>query len=205
MNGLEITVLLILAASAFMGWRTGFLRVLYSLLAWTLALTFGTWATPHIASYLEQNTGIQAALQSQCADYLQKLAEQKADPAVSLFGTILGDAGIYDTIAAEAAGFLINGISFFLAIVLVGILMRLGLYALDGASHLPVIEETNKALGAAAGLFKGLIITWILFYLITLFGATETGSRLLSYIEESPFLSAIYNYNILLQLIMKFL
>lgn len=75
---------------------------------------------------------------------------------------------------------------------------------LDAAAHLPVLKETNRKLGAAAGAIKGIVVLWLAFYLISLFGSSEQGAAA-GYIDDSIVLSFLYQNNILLVIIMKFL
>ena len=77
MNGLEAAVIGIIGISALVGYVTGFLRVIYSLFAWFLVLTFVTWATPHAALFLENELGLKQAIEEKCIDYMEVLAEDK--------------------------------------------------------------------------------------------------------------------------------
>ena len=204
MNILEIIVIGIIALFALTGYFTGFFRVIYSLFAWTLAFALGTWATPYVAGFLEQNTGMGAAIQKACAGYIAKLAGEKTkDSAIAVFGELLEDTGIYERIAAEVTGYILKGIAFLLVMLAIGILMQLLWHILDLASRLPVLEGLNKMLGAVAGALKGLVIVWGLFCVIQLCSVTEIGQTLLGLIEESPVLKGIYEYNFLFRIIMK--
>ena len=203
MNILEIIVIGIIALFTLTGYFTGFFRVIYSLFAWTLAFTLGTWATPYVAGFLGQNTGLGAAIQKACAGYIARLAgERTADSAIAVFGELLEDTGIYERIASEVTGYILKGMAFLLVMV-IGILMQVLWHILDLASRLPVLEGLNKMLGAAAGALKGLVIVWGLFCIIQLCSMTEIGQTLLSRIEESPVLKGIYDYNFLFRIIMK--
>ncbi len=229
MNGLEIIVLIILALCGFTGYRTGFLRVVYSLVAWILVLAFVTWATPYLTDYLEKNTEIKSRIQEQCLVYMEDNAadrieeeQQRAigdtgvwlpesilgkitDTTTETAGEILESTGLYEQIAESVAHFIIEGIAFFVALVFAGIVSRYLVSLLDLVSHLPVIHGANKMLGAAAGILKGLVIVWLAFYILALCAASEPGIQILTYVEESPILLYLYNNNILLQIIMKFL
>lgn len=206
MNLLEIIVIGIVAVCIFIGYRTGFLQVVYSLFAWTLALALGTWASPYLVEFLEQNTGIKAAIQEFCVGYIENLAkEQTTEPAMAVFGELLEGTGIYEGIAAEAAGFVLKGIAFLVTMIAVGILLHLLWRILDLASHLPVIEGANKMLGAAAGALKGLLIVWALLGVIRLCGTIGVGGQLLGWVEESVWLKEVYEYNFLFRIIMKLL
>lgn len=204
MNILEIFVLITIVFCTFMGYRSGLIRVIFSLFSWALALGLGSLAAPHVAVFLEQNTGVKSIIQEMCVGYISRLAQNEtADSTIAVFGEFLEGTGIYEGIAAEIAGYILKGVSFFLVMIAVGILMNLLWYILDLASHLPVIEGANKTLGAAVGLLKGLVIVWGLFGIIQLCSVTAAGGILLEWIEESFWLKELYEYNFLFRIIMR--
>lgn len=70
MNWLLILVILILAGNIVWGFCKGFLRVIYSMLAWIAILIFVTWTTPYVAELLVQNTNIDNRIEEGCNDRL---------------------------------------------------------------------------------------------------------------------------------------
>ncbi len=206
MNLLEMIVIVTIAVCALIGYHTGLLRVIYSLFAWTAAFALGSFASPYLAVFLKQNTGMGEAIQKACVRYLEQLAGSRTDdPTIAVFGELLEDSGIYEGIATQAAEYIIKGISFFLVMLAIGILMSLLWRLLDVASRLPVIEGANKMLGAAAGALKGLVIVWGAFCVIRLCSGTEIGGELVSRIEESAVLKGIYDFNFLFWIVLKVL
>ncbi len=83
------------------------------------------------------------------------------------------------------------------------IVIRLFLMAafmiIDGMSKLPVINQANVLLGGLLGVVNILAVVYIACALLSLFA--ESG--VVGLIEQSYIVKYFYNYNILLQLIMK--
>lgn len=79
MNGLELIVLGIIALCGFMGYRTGFLRVVYSLVSWLLVMGLVTWSTPYLTTYLEKNTRLRETIQEKCLTYIEETSTQKIE------------------------------------------------------------------------------------------------------------------------------
>lgn len=73
MNWLLIIVILILAGNIVWGFSKGFLRVVYSMLAWIAIMIFVTWATPHVADMLAEKTNIDSRIEKSCSDRLHEL------------------------------------------------------------------------------------------------------------------------------------
>lgn len=73
MNWLLIIVILVLAANIVWGFSRGFLRVIYSMLAWIVIMVFVTWATPYVADMLAEKTNIDNRIEASCSDKLHEL------------------------------------------------------------------------------------------------------------------------------------
>ena len=58
MNWLLILVVLLVAGNIVWGFFRGFLRVVYSMAAWILILFFVTFATPYVADWMTEHTGL---------------------------------------------------------------------------------------------------------------------------------------------------
>ena len=232
MNWLLIIVLVILAAYTIRGYQKGLLRVLFSLFSLIITIAFVTWATPYISNVLKENTQIYQKIQIKCEEKVkermqEKIAQEKKKKETvlenygitlpehieeSLIGKIqkgadytLEKSGIYEEMAKEMADFINYGIAFFAALIICAILMHFLQDMLDIVSKIPILKGVNKTLGVAAGLLQGLIIIWLFFYLLTLFQNVGWGEMLLSMIQESRFLTVLYENNILLYIITLFL
>lgn len=235
MNGLEITVIIIFAIFGITGYITGFLRMVYSLAAWILVLVFVTFVTPYAAYFLETNTGLKSEIEEKCINYISEMAEERIIEGAESYGNeqqqkyensfflpesiieeitgsagekigeIIAESGIYEEIAEQIAHYIIKGIAFFITLLLAGIIVFWISHVLNLVSHIPAIQGPNKILGAAVGIFKGLVLVWLMFYIFELFGTNESGRQFLQYIDESLFLSFLYEHNILLQILKIFL
>ena len=73
MNWLLIIVILVMAGNIVWGFSKGFLRVVYSMLAWIAILVFVTWATPYVANMLTEKTNIDNRIEAGCSDKLHEL------------------------------------------------------------------------------------------------------------------------------------
>ena len=117
---------------------------------------------------------------------------------------ILESSGVYAEIAKTLAHFIISGISFFLAFIVAVILVRAISGILNLVSHLPIIHGVNKMLGIAAGFVQGIFYVWLFFYLIAICCTSSFGMLMNRYIDQSSFLTYLYQNNLLLQILMQF-
>lgn len=135
----------------------------------------------------------------------ENILEAFTDSAAQSVNEIFAETGIYEQIADAIAQFIVEGIAFFAALLIAGVIVRAIARMLDLVSYLPVIHGANKVLGAGAGVIKGLLIVWLAFYILMLFTASDLGAQLKTYIDESVMLSYLYHHNLLLQVIMYFI
>lgn len=117
---------------------------------------------------------------------------------------ILEESGVYTKLAEGMANFVVEGISFLIALVSAWILVHLISQLIGIASHIPIIKGVNRFLGLFAGAIYGLLLVWLGFYITVLASTGEMGKVIVSYIYESPFLTFLYENNLVLTLILKY-
>lgn len=232
MNWLLMIVVLVLALYTINGYRKGLLRILYSMVSWVVMLVFVTWATPYISTFIAENTSlydriaaysemqIREKADERLAEQTQNAAEQAngmegvlpesvlnsiSEKTAEAAGNILETEGIYAQAAEGMAGFVLNGISFFVSLAIAMFVLHFVAKLLGIVSKIPVIRGINRYLGIAAGALYGMFIVWIGFYLIAVCSAGEIAAALISYIYESPFLTYIYENNPIVTLVLMYL
>ncbi len=62
----------------------------------------------------------------------------------------------------------------------------------------PIIGPASHFLGAIFGIFEGLLIVWIIMYVVSMTLLTDTGAKAFQQISENEFLLYLYNNNILM-------
>lgn len=108
-----------------------------------------------------------------------------------------------DYIINYVASAILNILSFILAILLVQIVLWLVIRTLDLLAHVPGISLVNRLAGGALGLLQGLFVLWLFFLVLSMCSATETGMKILSMVQESEILTALYNSNLFVQIVLR--
>jgi hypothetical protein len=104
-------------------------------------------------------------------------------------------------ISRYLAGVVVKALSFVVTFIIILVILWILSFSLNLISKLPILNQINKTTGAFAGLLHGLILVWIFFLVMTVFGGTIFGQNILGMIESSKMLSFIYNNNFLLRFI----
>lgn len=217
MNWILILVLGILIVNGLIGLKAGFIKTIFSLLSMIVALMLTSWLSPMVNQSLQKNDKIHGYITDKVETMLS-LEEEKTDikdqeefieslPLPKSFRDTLieqKDAKVSDLkayITSYVTGVIINSLAFFLTFIVIMIALWILCFALNIISKLPILNQINKLAGLIVGLMQGLIVVWILFVLLTVFGGSNFGQQAFILIEESKILSIIYNNNLLLSIV----
>lgn len=100
---------------------------------------------------------------------------------------------------------IINIVAFLCTFLLVTIVLRAIVFALDIVSELPVLGFFNRLAGGVIGAVGGLIIVWLLFVVITLLYVTSFGREVYQVIQDNDVLRILYENNPLMKLATNFM
>lgn len=93
--------------------------------------------------------------------------------------------------------------SFFLTFVVVTLVIRAIVFALDIITTLPGLGLINRLVGMGLGVGVALIVVDVIFVAVTLLYMSTYGSMMLDMIAQSKFLTFLYEHNIVMGLMMK--
>lgn len=165
----------------------------------------------------EGSAGIEEALEN--ADIPKDLQIKAIEMAElpEVFKSLLSDNNndvIYEKLGvktfAEYVGeflskLIIHIIAFLCTFLLVTIVLRAIIFALDIVSELPVLGFFNRLAGGVVGAAGGLIIIWLFFVVITLLYVTAFGREIYQVIQENAILNMLYENNPLMKLATNFM
>ena len=103
-------------------------------------------------------------------------------------------------VGSYLARLIINIVAFLCTFVLITIVLRAIVFALDIVSNLPVLGFINRLAGGAIGVIGALVIVWTVFVVITLLYTTSFGKEMYRMIQSDAILKTIYEYNPTLKL-----
>lgn len=220
MNILSLIVIGIIILYTFLGYKSGFIKTVFSICSTIIALILTLLVSPHISKALQEREDV--------VNYFSEKVEKvlsldKVDNAVatqveqieklpipkSLKDTLLdtNNTETYDALnvtnftgylSHSLACIIINALCFIVTFLVLLIGLRILCKVLDIISKLPVLHQINKITGLIAGFARGLITIWLLCIALTIFSGTDFGRNCFEMINESVFLSILYNNNFIL-------
>ncbi len=226
-NWLTIAVIIILLLELLIGWKKGLIRMVFSFAISIVTFVIILVTGPYVEQYIKENTSIYEKMEASISVFVQENLQQNISemtqtqeesvvaqlPLPEFIQNMLTKDNTVEQYTANQ----VNGLSYSIShgltdiafrvliyvamFIVISIVLRIGLLILDSITKLPGIHLVNAIGGAVFGLVNALIFIWILCMIVTALASTEFGINTLGMIKESPFLSFIYNNNLLLQLI----
>lgn len=115
----------------------------------------------------------------------------------------LGVTDFADYLVHFLATVILNVIAFVAAVILVQILLHLVIGALDILARIPLIGGLNRLLGLILGLVQALFFLWLFFLILSMTSATQWGLQLMDMVQSSQALSALYDSNLFLEIVVR--
>jgi uncharacterized membrane protein required for colicin V production len=225
MNWLEIVVLVVLGVYALNGYRKGFIRTVFALFSIIVSLMLTSWVSPVICKELQKNEKVMGFVTEKIEKVISFTdAGSKTTDQVNFINklsvptimkhtliknntkdvyTAMAVDNFKDYISNSIARIIINAFVYLIIVLFITIGLALLCETLDIISKLPLINGLNKTAGLLAGLLQGIVAVWIGCLFLTVLSGTEFGKTIFDLIEKSPFLSIIYNNNLLFKIVMN--
>lgn len=224
MNLLLVAVLALFVGNIIWGYKKGFLRVAYSLVAWIILLAVVSWATPYVSEFVVNSTEIDTTMQQEITVKLQEMVADAdveiqlpeiistkvlgIEPTVDgdvLIDQALQESGTYAEAALKLTMLIINAACFIAVFIVTKIALTIVEKVLGFIHKLPLIGTADTFLGVVAGAIKALIITWLVMAVVALLSTTEIGTVIVTMIYESVPLTWLYENNLILNMMLSFL
>lgn len=221
MSGLFAVVIVIIAGFALHGYIKGMVRVVFSLVSIFLTIILVSWLSPYTAEFLQNHTPLyrivrekaieQVQLKSQ-KEIQQKTEEQEplniagielpeewqellSGKAAAATDDLLEEGGVYERMGEYIAGMTVKVTACILSFIIIIIVLRILVHMLDIVARLPVLKSMNHLGGVLAGAAEGVVMVWILFFIITLCQGSEFGKQMIADINSNILLKVLYENN----------
>lgn len=220
MNTLTIVVIAIIAIFGFIGHARGFLKMLFSVLSLILTLYVATLISPYISNWL-QNTNLYDSVYDGVYTYVNDVIAQSAADNIKtamdelqlpeniqhyvLSGetALINGTGVAQVISQRLTAMIFDVLVFLVTFIGAMVIIKLLFAAVNLMSHLPIIHGINKIAGLIIGVLEGLVVVWIFFIVISLMSSSDFAYDMYRQINESAFLTFLYNRNVVMNLLFK--
>lgn len=229
---MEVITAVYLIGMVLYGHYKGFIRLAVSATALLITLVTVNYTMPYVTDWLKNDTPVYETMKEKMAesvgvdDILDKMGiqgnTQKEDewmiidelPVPEQIKRLLvenNNIEVYrmmgveffrDYVGGYLADTVLKAAVFILLFLVVFIVLQILVIWLDLIAKLPILSGINKITGAMLGGAEALVFIWIFCLVLTVFSRTGFGSAALEQIDASPWLSWIYDHNILSYLVL---
>ena len=225
-NYLSLAVIALFIYMIGRGYNRGFLRIVVTFIGVIAIIIAVRKTSPYVSEYLINNTAAYSKIQTSISDRFAEANKQYDNripenqvltinsydvPDLLKNNLILNNTqemykrllvSVFEEyISAYLAKTAINAMSFVMLFVILFIAFKILLVVVDVISKITIKKGLNKTAGAFLGLIEALIVVWVFFFAVVMFIGYDSGSKLLSMISSSKFLSLLFNYNVLIGII----
>ncbi len=186
-NPADIFGIVFLGYGILDGYRKGLLKKGISLAATVGTLVVVYMASPYVAQFIE---GILPGV----------LSLEQITGTDSEIYQILILSGFGELAESYVYSFVSRVLAAVVTFAVVRILLMTLTMSLNVLVKVPGLSLLNRLLGAALGLAQQLLLIWIFFLVVSIFGHTGWGEVLFRMIQESMLLGYLYENNLLLLL-----
>lgn len=220
MNWLLFIVIATLIFYSWKGRKKGFVKTAFAAFSTIAAILITMFISPYVSKWVKNNDGLNEYVNRRVSEniatddvgdnineeinYIEKL-EVPSIIKDSLIKNKTPDVyeamnvGTFKGYVVQLISTFIISVGVFLVVwIIVRIILSIISVALDLVASLPIISDIDRIGGLLAGLVNGFLVVWIGLLLVTVFANTQLGQILFSQINDSRFLSVLYNYNLIL-------
>lgn len=219
MSPMMIISLAVVAISAFWGLKKGFLKTVLSMAAMLAAVLIVIWVTPKVEDFLRESTTVRTYVTDKVVSALTERQQMESETSIDEMNIpdiwksalkkhnneetyqVLGVSALHEYVGAYLGELVIQVIAFLLSLLVVSIGIHLLFFAVDIVGHFPVVHGVNKMAGFLLGLVRGILLLWIFYMVLTVFSHYSWSQNLLSQVQESGFLTLLYDHNLFIRLL----
>lgn len=212
---LLIGVILFLVVMAAYGYKRGFVRIVLSMLAMIVTIILASVLTIPVSGFIKETSvgeGIRASVEEMVegADIIDAESINNLDLPKSMLEPIAEGAestqqAIGTYVADALTDTIINSLTFLILVIVIYIILKIVIAALDVVTKLPVLNSINKGAGAVIGLVQGLLFVWVGCLVLAACSDKPWAQEAFRQINDNELLSFIYNNNMIIWIITKLL
>ncbi len=104
-------------------------------------------------------------------------------------------ASLLLSLTVIVTGAILNGLSIVISVVIGFVICFVVSLLIRIIRKAPMLGEANRAIGVVFGVFEGLLVVWVLMYIVSISAATDFGQQMMQQIDNNMILKFLYDYN----------
>ncbi len=227
MSGIIVDIILffIIAGNAVLGYKRGLARVIFNICSSIVAIILVLILYRPTTNYIIHNTKLAEKLETAFEQKLEYLFEKEnvetteqlqqsndMNSILKIFvgndmGTLIEDTtdSVVQYLSTQISHKIISVLVFFILFAVIRLLLYTLRNYVELVANLPIIRVFNGSGGMIYGVIKGFLIIYTTFAVLSLILPIINHTIIIDAIQKAPIASKMFNHNIILNLIFKFI
>ena len=202
---IDLVILALIAASAFIGYKQGLVKLAIKLVAFFIAIIVAFALYKPVSNLIINNTQIDDNIENTIIEKITPeglTKEDKVTNELNITNKIIDTTNnSIENIAIAFTVKLIEIVVWILIYIIVRIILRFITALADLIAKLPILKQFNEAGGIIYGIIRGAFFIYVLFGILLLCEPL-IGTAIKDVIETSIISNFIYNNNIIINIIL---
>ena len=198
----DLIIIAIIALSAFLGYRKGFVVLAIKLCAFLIAIAVTFVIYKPVANVVINVTGIDETIENAILEKANGImSEENNETSIQMIED--AKTGLLPEVAREIAINIVTGGVFLILFIIVRIAIKFVTALANAVAKLPIIKQFNEIGGLLYGILRGLLIIYIVMLLISVAGQINPENTIHQSLNSSYIGKLMYNNNILNCILVK--
>ena len=198
----DLIIIAIIALSAFLGYRKGFVVLAIKLCAFLIAIAVTFVIYKPVANVVINVTGIDETIENAILEKANGImSEENNETSIQMIED--AKTGLLPEVAREIAINIVTGGVFLILFIIVRIAIKFVTALANAVAKLPIIKQFNEIGGLLYGILRGLLIIYIVMLLISVAGQINPENTIHQSLNSSYIGKLMYNNNILNYILVK--
>ena len=186
---LDACMLLFIALCGWMGWKRGFIPLVFRFFSWILTIGISYFFSGNVVVQMK-GTLLYSSLQQEMESRIQALGAQSTDQLIEQFqtaaagkpegfigkllfegiqnGELISLSGVYQYLSIQITDAILQVLCFVLTLVIVTIAVQVVYLSVKNLLKLPILKQIDRSLGLFFGCVQGIAISYVLVMLMIL-------------------------------------
>ena len=198
---IDAIIILFILASVYLGYKKGLVAVAVSLVAFLVAIIITVVLYRPIANFIVDNTDWDEKLEEVVGENIKSIIsnENKEDTKQNFTDNL--EENTKKEILPESSRSIAINIIYVLTMLILFVISRVLLILInllaDTITSLPILKQFNETGGIVYGLFRGILVVYIILMIVNLVISLQPQSTLNRIIQSSIITKLLMNYNVL--------
>lgn len=193
---LDLSIILIILTSTFIGYKRGLIKVAFGLLSFILALVISLLLYKPVSNFITNYTPIPEKIETHIERRIYTGDADQTDNFVSNYYSNIKNSSA-NLIAYNITNTIINISSVLIVFILSRIILLFLKFSTDLIAKLPLIKQFNHVGGFIYGIIIGFVLVYAIMTIVTLLAPIIDLNNFIKTINSSIIGNIMYNNNII--------